>query len=802
MVQFGMNNMTGPGFASLINSVNSAHNSTKNLNAALAGLQVAGGEALMSFGRTAMNVFDMAVQKAGDFQMKMVMIQQAMGDPAKVGYRTYNLGLQGLAQQRMDLMVGDNPTLFGIDQLADIQRMLLQTGFTPGEITRKGSSGDSLGRVVAYLAEKEQLRGLSTSPTASAQNIAQFLKAYGLTGDAAYNAINTIAKVQTVTGHFSSQDMKYYEQYFGNLARTINMKPDDMIILSGFMSRMGATSTSGATALNNLFLQSLDPTKGASNFESNKRFEAAMALGMLGHVDVAQARRAVQENIERMQALGLPADPTKWTAAQQEKIARSALVSTMPNQMIAAYRKNGLQGMSDFLDNSRSNLEHEYGKQKGDDQMAVYLARLLNLRGARGGFILSAQDMSQDQRTTLGGHSALMAYQRQVMQQQPIDILIAQARNTLHGQEATSQNRFNAIMLQLGGVDMVTGKAIAGGPLDTVIKILKELNKVMAEVIKFNAAHPQAAGMIGTAIGGIGLLATIAGAAMTGLGVLGLARAGLGVGGGTVLKAGLGRMGGALGAFGPGAAMSTTGGIVNWLDHALFMAYGGSGKYASFAAGAFPRAPATLRMGNFMGDIAAKLGMNGLGGALGFLGTKLGIIVPLVFGFGLRMLNWVGWILLAVDALSWFSKHPKDIGTWIGYILRFLKDTLIPGVINVIKTLVVYIGQEFMKLLDLFTHPLEMTDWVKSFVAGVQQGLQDPPSTIKQGPAGHPNPHGKGGVTHVSINVDAKGASKRDANHIASVTSKAVVAALKSASYSTVGGTGIPGRPHAAVGAT
>jgi hypothetical protein len=107
-----------------------------------------------------------------------------------------------------------------------------------------------------------------------------------------------------------------------------------------------------------------------------------------------------------------------------------------------------------------------------------------------------------------------------------------------------------------------------------------------------------------------------------------------------------------------------------------------------------------------------------------------------------------------------------------------------------------------MKLLDLFTHPLEMTDWVKSFVAGVQQGLQDPPSTIKQGPAGHPNPHGKGGVTHVSINVDAKGASKRDANHIASVTSKAVVAALKSASYSTVGGTGIPGRPHAAVGAT
>jgi hypothetical protein len=171
-----------------------------------------------------------------------------------------------------------------------------------------------------------------------------------------------------------------------------------------------------------------------------------------------------------------------------------------------------------------------------------------------------------------------------------------------------------------------------------------------------------------------------------------------------------------------------------------------------------------------------------------------------------RLLGWVGWITLAIDALHWFSQHPKDIGTFIGEIIKLFRDVLIPGGVNLVKMFVKYILEELGKLWDMVTHLNKIPDWFSQTVQSVQKVLAQPPPNTggsnKQGPHGHPAPGGgHHGQVALVINANYSGSvdPKQARQHAAHLT-KHVVAFLKDAQYSTVGGNGVPGRPSTLAG--
>ena len=790
LVSFTSANLTGAGFGSLIASVNQAHQSTQRLTAAMSALKIAGGEALMAVGHGSIDMFSKAAEAAGKFQLSMTLLKQSMGDPSQYsgGFTKYNQDLYRLSYQRQQLMLGSNPVLFGTEELTKVQLALLSTGFSVDEIA-KGKRGKTVGQAVSYLAEIEQLRGLGPgSAEGSARNVAQFMKAYGLTGEGAYGAMDTLGRVEAVTPHFSSSSIKTYEQYFGSLSRTIGMKAPDFITLAGFFSRMGALDSTGATSMNNLFLQTLDSTKG----KDNPRFEAAMRLGMVGHVNIAEARTRIAQDATMRAELGLPGGP--MTAAQIEKAAKAATLRSMPNMLIGAYRANGLEGIDKFFQTSRSSYISRYGENRGKEQYAVDLATMLNLRGARAGYIISSSG------TLVDPQSALHQYIKQVGKEQPIDTLIRQARSTLGGQEATASSRMNAIMLSLGGVNLATGLPTAGGPLATVIQLLKYLNQFMSAILLFTSKNPDAAGKIGTAIGVFGIVATAVGAMLTGMGALGLLRIGLGgLGGGAVVGAAVGGMGSGI-----GRVLSLmnpfrgAGGVINAIDQKLasdfaFLRFGSHAVNPAYAQALGPRAPLMTRAGNLLEVIGEGLGK--FLAPLGRAGDILGIAAKGVGMFGLRLLGIIGWVTLAVDVLSWFSKHPQDVAHWVALMIKAFRDVLVPGVTTAWKALMGYLVDEIKKMWDLVTHPQDIGKWWSTFTAQVSKEVsqKDP----------KPAPNSRGGANtnhHTTLNQTNHIHGAHDPKKTAELITKHAVVALGRSLYSTVGGTGIPGHPHAATG--
>lgn len=85
-------------------------------------------------------------------------------------------------------------------------------------------------------------------------------------------------------------------------------------------------------------------------------------------------------------------------------------------------------------------------------------------------------------------------------------------------------------------------------------------------------------------------------------------------------------------------------------------------------------------------------------------------LLPTMLKVGLRFLNVVGWVSLAIDALRFFHDHPKDIGVWIGKVIVLFRDTLLPGIgsvlMNVGKTLVSWIGDMLRDVFWVLMHPI------------------------------------------------------------------------------------------------
>jgi hypothetical protein len=172
------------------------------------------------------------------------------------------------------------------------------------------------------------------------------------------------------------------------------------------------------------------------------------------------------------------------------------------------------------------------------------------------------------------------------------------------------------------------------------------------------------------------------------------------------------------------------------------------------------------------------------------------------------LLGFIGWISLAIDALSWFSHHPKDIGTFVGEIIKLLRDVLIPQGKNLFMMFINWILDELKKLweyVQFITNPGKMIEFGKTFWDSMNKVLNakpdSPTAPHKQGPKGHPQ-HGQShGPVAFNFNVNyGPGTNPRDAKAHAALLAKHTVAMLKDSLYSTVGGNGVPGRPAALAG--
>lgn len=772
LVNFSANNLTGGAFASLLSSLRQAHTSTMNLQTAISGLQVAGGVALVDFGKKAVGVFTTAANAAGALQQNLVLMRQAMGNMPQAQMMG---NMNALAAQRGQLMFGPNATLYGPQDLSGIQKALLQAGSPTSAITGT-YQGHSLGQMLTYVAELEQQRGRGPSegPTGTASNLAKFLTAYRVGPKDAYGVLNTFQQVQSITGGFNSETMKLVEQYTGQIARAYGVSPQDLTMMAGLFTRAGFGASTIGTGISNMFLYGTDPSKGATSLEFTGRLQAANRMGILSPVDMQKVKASIGRYQAGLQHLGLPADLGSLSKYHQEMFATQQLMHLQSTGMTESLKKGGILGLNDWFNKIYSS---ELSMAGGDPKAATqsYIRDLQSFMGVRGGREAQAFGNAIGGADGQGGYNWVQRYYEQVTHQSAADILIAQLRDTLQGQKTQTGARSGGIFALLGGVDN-KGDAVKGGPLDTTLKFFHALNDVLGKIGAFLTAHPHLAAQMGTAfgVGGVAMLA--GGAGLVGIGGLRLAGALLGPGGRAALggagHAGFDLIGHLIGVTNPargvggllGRAGSAAGRVGasawEWSGFPDYFARNlvhpeDAARIAQFGRGAVNN-PRWISSAAWDAERFGRTTMGGLAGDIGggfakvfegfkFVAPYLNIAARALPEIGLRFLGVIGWVTLFLDALKFFQQHPKDIAHWIAMAIKLFNETLWPGVKNGVIALVKWLWgyiQQIVQLINPLNWPKNAVDfakWVKTVTDDVNKELHAKPTTTpsKQQPGAH-----------------------------------------------------------------
>lgn len=800
MVNFTANNMTGSAFSSLLSSISSAHKGTQNLTAAMNALKIAAGGALVEFGKTGVEVFTKSAEAAGNLQQQLVLMKQtlgAMGDTK---------AMAGLAQQRALLTTGSNPVLLSNLEVAGIQRSLLGAGISGSDISRGGSS--SLGVGTTYMAEIERARGMGT-PDSTAANIAGFLKGYGISGGDTVKAIDTLQKAQSMTNHFSTDYLRYGEQYAGQTARALKISPQDFVMALGMQAQVNIGASKAGVNLNDMLIHGITPG-GMTNAEMDARRTTLAKDGLLGVADPAKAGRMLRDNEAAFHKANYNVDAKSLSPRQREALASYMLSESSTSVFQQRIKSQGLIGgatsfMGDILKSETTRAKKFGMSDTWRDQ--EYLGDVLKIFGAQG------------ERDALTFGPNAKKYVDQVNNQKPMDKVISELRGTLPGQEQFAQSRMTDILIGLGGVDSKTGIAIKGGPLDTLQKIMTEVNKLLTAIDKFVTEHPDTAAHIGTLIGGLGVAAVVGGTALAGAGVLGLASSAMGVGGrlvGSTAMRGIGSfLGDTVGKLFAHPSGAQVGDAFHWAVGSPFR-QPGSSRFAKNIGAFGGRGPNIYRGAASAGhDLIDALpdGVKNFGDMLGkFLVPTLMNSGKVILEFGSRLLGIVGWVMLVVDALKFFRDHPKDIADFIANILIFFRDKLIPGIegafLGLLKSLIGY----FKDALEMLkpTNWYKFGDAFKALGAEISRKLSNESRYVESQKEKHKH-QGKPAPKHAG---DAEGHGRQrtretathhthvhlDGKEITHVVDKHQNRNLKASMRASTGGLGVPGISFSATG--
>lgn len=764
-------NAAGPAFSSLINAIQNAHTSTANLQLALQGLKVGGTFALEELGKAGINAFSHMAQAAGDVQMKMILMRQALSD----GSRDMGPIMDRVYKQQIELSSGATRTLFSMQQIADVQMSLVRSGIRPEAFTKQVSITDrfgtravSVGQLTAYAAEIENLQK-GVEPGTAASNIGQFLQGYGLGGDPvrsskvieAFTAASSISK-------FSSAGLRTTETYLGQLARTLKMSPEDVVLASAYFAQRGMNPSTASTSFANFLMGTISPVRGATAQQYSMQIQARARLGAITGANPAEAKRAMDFQQAAMRRAGLPVDDlSQMTATQQEKYARILLANSMHSTVLDYYRRAqkrgqpGMQGIADWVDESKHRYEKQFGVEVGDRKWAGDMVAAFNIRGARSGYSLDAADMTR--------------VFKSMQNQAPLEERMRELRSgTLFGVTTSLENEMHSLMVMLGGGGNI--KPTAGSPLAIGITVLNQLNTLLTAIMKFGADHPNMMGYIGTLVGIVGVISSI-GAILLGFSALaGIMRIGgpaiaailsaMGLGG--VIPAARHAVGNAYhgvtrglgGRFVAGTAVAGRqgwlgamfnpfhvwnrvgagiGGAARGIGGALGHTFGPPLEYLREFLFGHPFRPTQHGPGGrFLAgtQILEDRGFLGIGRAFRQLGALAARIAPLfgMLGNALRflaprILGIVGWVTLAVDALHFFTTHPELIAHWVAQILllwlrlttgtnKFFEHDFIPMILGWFTKLLQNLGTWFSQI---FTDLGRFPDTIKKISAAVKK---------------------------------------------------------------------------------
>lgn len=811
MVNFSANNLTGGAFSSLMSSISKAHSSTQNLQNAINALKIAGGAALVDFGKQGIDVFTKSAEAAGNMQQQLVLMKQTlsgMGDTK---------AMAALAAQRNLLTTGSNPVLLNSEEIAGIQRNLLGAGIKAGDITNGGSK--SLGVMATYLAEIEQARGLG-NPEQTSSNIAGFLKGYGIAGGATAAAIDRFQKDQSLTHDFGTDRLRYGEQYAGQTARALHISPSDFIDALALQAQQNVGASKAGVNLNDMLLAGIKPG-GMTNAEMDIRRTTLARVGLLGRADPHKAGLMLKENEAAFKKAGYDVSSSSLSPKQRESLATYFLSQSSTSTYMDMVKKHGLvQGSTEFMGQIHKKDYNQAHRMGYSDEWANqrYVDDVRNIFGVQG--MRAALSFGPDSKKFID----------QANKQSSVDKLIAELRGTLPNQEKFAQSRLTDILIGLGGVDQKTGIAIKGGPLDTLQKVMTELNNFLISVEKFTQDHPDAAAHIGQAIGLIGVAAAVAGTVIAGAGVIGLGSAVLGVGGRAVMGGVAHSVGAMFPHFAQGRSLGIgrqVGRLGNWAGHGVQDAGSRAGNAFSHWSGAHAYLndqivhPEDARRIAQFGRVAVpnprfvtsaaldaeKIGLPKLVNAFRMLTPWIARIASGALTLALKFADVVGWIFLAVDAFRFFAAHPDIIAKWIAEVILLFKNTLIPGfktgIMNIGKWLLGYLQDLLTMLNPLNWH--KAIDWGKSVAKMVQDDLNAASNGTKPGPGQVPgkvapkhDPHNRQKtaehVIHNTINLDGK--------KIYEATEKHRTRSMGRAVRQSPGGLGTPGISHSVTGNT
>jgi TP901 family phage tail tape measure protein len=596
-------------------------------------------------------------------------------------------GLERAGQLQQALTNLQIATGANADEMAAFQRQVFQVSANTGQsastiaseaamMAKKGLNKDQVAALLpkfAAFADVQQyaFHHDATDSVGLAIQAAHLLKAYSTKDtDKMLEWFNKIS--------YSGGDLnKVVTQlkYFGPLASTLGLNIDQIGGALATMGQTGFLSGRGGSSMQNDLLGAINAA-AMTNSRQGKQLAADVGLGIVdrnGHM-IYQKDHKLQWDamIKHLQKVAANTDPIKYT-----------------NMLIAAFGKPGgtfmaaitNQAAAEQMLRNKAHMAQIPTIQKIQDMIVKgNYAGIVSLIGTNFNSLIEATFLPLAKVATpyLARFADALSHLTMWMNDHPQAALAG------------------TLALVAGGMTAFVGAAVIAG---RQIWALNAAINVLAGSAGRAAVAEDAAAIATVAGGKGGVIGRVIGAVL-GLDLL--------KGGWSMFKGLPTRL------FGSGFARPGGGYVMN--ERGLLGNGGKLGNFLREAIQPLSEALGDLFKGVFRSPMAALrvILKTGLGGALAD-------IIGLVLRVGSKFVPFVGWVMLAIDALNLFKAHATDIGWVLGTLVRWMRTQLWPGIVHGVQVGMQAVGQMILNMVKWMLNP---SNWVHAG-GGIMQWFKD-----------------------------------------------------------------------------